>query len=93
MERTLAADEPTALAWVVVVGFLRLATSGRVFPRPLAPSQAPTVVDGWLAQPSVVTLQPGDEHWRILRQLLIESGTAGNLTTDAHLAALAIENG
>jgi predicted nucleic acid-binding protein len=29
----------------------------------------------------------------VLRQLLEPLGTAGNLTTDAHLAALAIEHG
>jgi predicted nucleic acid-binding protein len=28
-----------------------------------------------------------------VRELLEAAGTAGNLTTDAHLAALAIENG
>jgi hypothetical protein len=93
LERTLGDDEPVGLSWVVVLGFLRLATSPRVFPRPLAPDQAVAAVDGWLAQPAVVTVAPGAEHWRVLRNLLTESGTAGNLTTDAHLAALAIEHG
>lgn len=92
-ERTLTSDEPVALAWVVVLGFVRLATSARVFPKPLAPSQAFAVVDGWLARPVVRMLSPGDDHWRIVRDLLLASGTAGNLTTDAHLAALAIEHG
>jgi hypothetical protein len=41
----------------------------------------------------VAPLAPGDEHWRLLRGLLLASGTAGNLTTDAHLAALALEHG
>jgi hypothetical protein len=50
-------------------------------------------VDGWLARPNVVALEPGPEHWRILRELLQATGATGNLTTDAHLAALAIENG
>lgn len=93
LERTLTSDEPVALPWVVVLGFLRLVTSARVYPQPLTPDQALAVVDGWLARPAVVRLAPGDEHWRILRDLLVESGTAGNLTTDAHLAALAIEHG
>lgn len=35
----------------------------------------------------------GPNHWTILRSLLAASGTAGNLTSDAHLAALAIEGG
>lgn len=93
LERALASAEPVALPWVVVLGFLRLATSARVFPNPLSPAAAVEVVDGWLAAPAVVALSPGDEHWRMLRGLLHESGTAGNLTTDAHLAALAIEHG
>lgn len=93
LERTLQEDEPVALPWVVVLGFLRLGTSPRVFPRPLEPKQALEVVDRWLAHPSVLALAAGEEHWRVLRDLLSQSGTAGNLTTDAHLAALAIENG
>jgi predicted nucleic acid-binding protein len=31
-----------------------------------------------------------EDHWETFRRLLTDSGTAGNLTTDAHLAALAI---
>ena len=93
LEQTLTGVEPVALAWVVLLGFLRLATSARVFPQPLTPEQALEVVDGWLARTGVVALVPGEEHWRIVRGLLTQSGTAGNLTTDAHLAALAIEHG
>jgi toxin-antitoxin system PIN domain toxin len=93
LEGTLSQDEPVALPWIVLLGFLRLATSPRVFPSPLPPEQAIAVVDGWLACPAVATLSPGSEHWRILRDLLAASGTAGNLTTDVHLAALAIEHG
>lgn len=37
-------------------------------------------------------LVPGNRHWSILRALLHEAGTAGNLTSDAQLAALAIEH-
>jgi uncharacterized protein len=41
----------------------------------------------------VVVAHPTDRHARILRELLLPLGTGGNLTTDAHLAALAIEHG
>ena len=36
---------------------------------------------------------PGSGHWPILRNLLRATGTSGNLTSDAHVAALAIEQG
>ena len=59
--------------------------------RPLTPEQALGIVDGWLTQPAVVALAPGERHWELLRGLLADQGAAGELTTDAHLAALAIE--
>jgi toxin-antitoxin system PIN domain toxin len=93
LESALTEDEPVALSWSVVLGFLRIATNQRILPRALPVADAMAVVDGWLAQPHVRCLPPGEEHWGILKTLLIETGTAGNLTTDAHLAALAIENG
>ena len=37
-------------------------------------------------------IHPGDRHADILCDLLEAAGSAGNLTTDAHLAALAIEH-
>ena len=92
-EGALAEEEAVAIPWAVLLGFLRLTTSPRIMPQPLTAEQAIAVLDGWLMLPGVVTLHPGDEHWPILRELLSASGAAGNLTTDAHLAALAIEHG
>jgi predicted nucleic acid-binding protein len=50
-------------------------------------------VEGWLDQPCTTVVNPTDRHAGVLRELLVPLGTAGNLTTDAHLAALAIEQG
>ncbi len=93
LETTLSGTELVGLPWVVLLGFLRVTTHPRVLTRPLPAGQAIAIVDGWLALPSVRVLAPREAHWRILRTLLETTGTAGNLTTDAHLAALAIENG
>jgi hypothetical protein len=51
------------------------------------------VVSDWFAQPCVRVLEPTERHWEVLRDLLQSTGSAGNLTMDAHLAALAIEHG
>ncbi len=92
-EATLNGDEQVGLAWPVALGFLRLSTRAGVLPRPLSAKQALDVVQAWMDHPLVVRLQAGDQHWVILRELLEPTGMAGNLTTDAHLAALAIEYG
>ncbi len=93
LEARLGGDETIGLSWVVVLGFLRLVTSGRVFETPIPASRAMALIDEWLAHPNVELIVPGEHHWSILRALLAESGSAGNLSTDAHLAALAIEHG
>jgi len=93
LEDTLSGDETVGLPWVVILGFLRLATHPRVFPAPLEAAQAVAVVDSWLTRPGVETLNPGSGHWGLLRELVLETGTAANLITDAHLAALAMEGG
>jgi len=41
----------------------------------------------------VTVINPTERHAAVLRELLLPLGTAGPLTTDAHLAALAIEHG
>ncbi len=90
-ERTLNGDEQVGLAWPILLGFLRLTTRPGLLPRPLKPRQALQVVGVWLAHPMTTIVHPGDAHWSILQRLLEEAGMAGNLTTDAHLAALALE--
>ena len=92
-EAALSDDEPIGLPWIVLLGFLRLATNAQVFFQPLTPRQAMDRVEAWVTHPKTRLVEETKEHWRILRELLEETGTAGNLTTDAHLAALAISHG
>jgi hypothetical protein len=93
LDAALAGTEAVGLAWVVLLAFVRLATSPAVFPTPLSPDQAIGQVEAWLAAPAAVVAQPTPRHAALLRGLLHDTGTAGNLTTDAHLAALALEYG
>ncbi len=93
LEATFNGDEAIALPWSVVLGVLRISTHGRLMQTPLTPAQALGLVEGWRLHPLVAEVQPGPTHWSVLRLLLQEAGMAGNLTSDAHLAALAIEHG
>ena len=93
LEQTLSGSETVLFAWVVLLAFLRLSTRPTVFTAPLSSDEALEVIDGWLTQPNATVAHPSDRHTAILRDLLAAVGTGGNLTTDAHLAALAIEHG
>jgi toxin-antitoxin system PIN domain toxin len=93
IEEVLSGTETVGFAWVVLLAFLRLSTRSRVVENPLNPPRAFSIIEGWLAQPTTIILHPTERHFDVLRGLLEPLGTAGNLTTDAHLAALAIEHG
>lgn len=93
LDEALAGAEAVGLAWMALLAFLRIATSGAVYPTPLSVEDAAAQLEAWLAAPAAVVLEPTPRHLSLLRGLLSDTGTAGNLTTDAHLAALALEHG
>jgi hypothetical protein len=93
LETTLSEPEPVGLAWMTLVAFLRISTNPRALARPFSIAEAVAIVSEWLERPMVTLLAPGDRHWEILRNLLLEGQAPGPLVMDAHLAALAIEHG
>lgn len=93
IETTLSGTETIAFAWLALIGFVRVTTNPRSMVSPWSATQALDLVDRWLAQPAVTVISPTTRHAAVLRDLLVPLGAGGNLTSDAHLAALAIEHG
>ncbi len=93
LEETLSGTTWVGFAWIVTLAFVRITTRPGILRNPLPPEKALAYVDSWLQQPFAETVAPGENHWPIFRNLTMAAGTAGNLTSDAHLAALAIEHG
>ncbi len=93
LDRQLSDLHRVGLPWATLLGFLRLATSARVASHPLTMDTAWKNVSHWLAcEPAWIPL-PTERHAEVLGDLLAEPGVYGNLVSDAHLAALAIEHG
>lgn len=82
-----------ALAWAALLGFVRLSTKRGILERPLPVADALALVRDWVETPRARVVHPTAAHGPLLSRLLLGVGTGGNLTTDAHLAALAIEHG
>jgi len=89
----LSGSEGVGLAWATLLGFIRITTNRKVVARPLPIRDVMARIHGWLELPHVHVAQPSETHFARLRAELERLGTAGNLTTDAHLAALAMERG
>ena len=81
------------LCWPVLTAFIRIATNRRLYEHPLTLAEATARVQSWLQHPSTRVVQPTQGHWQVIKGLLEQGQAVGNLVTDAHLAALAIEHG
>jgi uncharacterized protein len=90
-EETLGGGRRVGLTWHTMLGFIRMATNPRLFDAPMTAGNAIRNVRLWLDQPGVEILSPGERHADIVFGLIEDAGVAGNLTPDAHLAAIAIE--
>lgn len=88
----LSGSSPVGISWVVALGFVRLWTSPKVFANPMPVELATRHVEAWLQRQVVRIVNPGPKHAELVFNFLRTEGKGGNLTTDAHLAALAIES-
>jgi len=93
LEDLFSQPKPVCLSWTTILAFLRITTNPRAFTHPLSAAEAVDIVSEWLSQPVTVILNPGDRHWKILSGFIKDGQANGPLTTDAHLAALAVEHG
>lgn len=89
-ERVMSGPVPVILLPVVVFGFVRISTHSRVFREPLAVSEAAAHVRSWLALRHVQLHEMLAEDVECALGFLEAAGTAGNLTTDAQIAAVAL---
>jgi uncharacterized protein len=90
LDGTLNSREPVGLSWITLLAFLRLSTKVGLFPSPLSVAEALDRVRLWQQKAELV--EPTTRHLAVLSGLLESAGTGGNLVSDAHLAALAVEH-
>jgi toxin-antitoxin system PIN domain toxin len=93
VERVFSSLTPVGLPWQTISAFLRVTTHPRIPGKRLTLEQAVRIVEGWLEQPNIGVLGPGEEHWPVLREMMLKGQARGPMITDAQLAATAIEHG
>jgi toxin-antitoxin system PIN domain toxin len=91
LEGCLSGRMSVGFPWVVMLGYVRIMSSNAVLTNPMEPVEAIEHVRSWLALPQTQIVIPGPRHLAILAEIMDESRASGRLTTDAHLAAIAIE--
>ena len=92
LDAALSGQEPVGFAWSVLLAFVRLSTKVGLFPRPLSVDSAVACLRAWTDQPPSVIVEPTVRHLEVFAGLLNDVGAGGNLVSDTHLAALALEH-
>ena len=85
------AEEPFAVAEIVLASFLRIVTNGKIFNPPTPMETAIAFCQRLVQWPRAVLIAPGRPHWDLFVDLC--ANIQGPLVSDAYLAALAIEHG
>jgi toxin-antitoxin system PIN domain toxin len=93
IEAQLNSGRRVGIPWPALLAFVRIITNPRATQQPLTARQARAQVDAWLERDVVWTPAPTDGHGAILGDLIERYDLRGNLVSDAHLAALAMEHG
>lgn len=92
-ESVLSGSEPVGIPWIVILAFVRLMTHPTLSENPMTVEQARERVEEWLRCEHVRLLSPEAATFNRFFDLLAAAGIAGNLCTDALIAALAEEHG
>lgn len=92
-DRMLAGHEPFAVPDIVWSSFIRIATNRRTFEVPTPLGDAFGFLRATRAQPHHVAVEPGERHLAIFEELCRTADATGDLSVDAYLAAIAVEQG
>lgn len=93
LDEQLNGGVSVGLPWHSLLGFLRIITNPRATVPVETMANAVAQVQAWLGCDNVCIPQPTDRHMEILSRLLAGARVTRDLTSDVHLAALAIEHG
>lgn len=91
LNSALIGSESVGFVWNVLIGFLRISTRPSL-QTALTVEQAFEFLNLWLTATNARIIKPGPRHFDLLHNLLAATGTGGDLVSDAHLAAIAIEH-
>ncbi len=93
LERLRSRPRDMAISELILAAVVRIGSNPRVFQPTPTPKEMFRYVDALASQAEVRRIEPGPRHWKIFQDLVLGTGICGADTTDAYLAALAMEHG
>jgi len=91
LNEQFASGKEIGLPMQSILAFVRISTNPKLSDVSSPVATAIAVADSWLTLPNVRILVPGPGHWPVFKGLCLATALTCDLSTDAHLAALAME--
>ena len=88
----LAADDRFAVSELILAAVVRIGSNPKLFAPTPSAEELFVFCQTWLDDERAVVVQPAARHWSLFRDLVAQTGIRGPDTTDAYLAALAMEH-
>ena len=88
----MQSGEQIGIVWPVFQAFIRLLSGRSVVAEPYPVEELFAICDEWWEYTNVILLSPSRETYRIFRELSQEHGLSGSATSDALIAAFALEH-
>lgn len=92
-ESAMNGTEIIGLSWQTLSGYIRIVTHPKLLSNPIPRDQCLDQVSTWINHRRIEVVRETDNHWTVYKDLIVDSNAVGKLSTDAHLAALAISRG
>lgn len=92
LQTALRGAERLGLIDIALVGFLRIVTNRRAFKTPSKIDEALEFASALYTQSNCTRIGSSEAWWRHLTQLSAALNASGNLLTDLHIAAVAIDH-
>lgn len=93
LKQLIDGESPFAWCSFAAAGFVRITTHPKVFPVPSPTAEAIEFCRALKEASASVQVEPGGRFISLLGSFLAENDIRGDHTSDAYLAALAMENG
>lgn len=84
---------PWAIPWPCIHEFFAVVTHPRIYSPPTPLAAALQQIDAWMESPTLMMLTESDQHWTVLRELLMRGAINGPSVHDARIAALCRQHG
>ena len=86
-------NRPWAITWPNIYEFIRVSTHNKLFTKTTSLKNALAFIKSVIESPTIRVLSHSSHHWEKMQDIILKADASGNLSFDAQIASILLENG